>query len=158
VYNKELQWTIFCFCRILISRDLVFEWAYTTQGDPAADLRSRSSEAPTSLSPVASTSQVASHQNIMLSRYQTTGLEKSWFFKMKMPSPLSWGIGRAATLLKTLLQYYGKSLEGLPGVAYPGFRDNRSTLNTKTGYKKVSFFYLNQLFYLNQIFSLPMIF
>jgi len=53
-----------------------------------------------------------------------------------MPSPLSWGIGRAATLLKTLLQYYGKSLEALPGVAYPGFRDNRSTLNTKTGYKK----------------------
>ena len=53
-----------------------------------------------------------------------------------MPSPLSWGIGRAATLLKTLFQYYGKSLEALPGVAYPGFRDNRSTLNTKTGYKK----------------------
>ena len=49
---------------------------------------------------------------------------------------LSWGIGRAATLLKTLLQYYGKSLEALPGVAYPGFRDNRSTLNTKTGFKK----------------------
>jgi len=24
----------------------------------------------------------------------------------------------------------------LPGVAYPGFRDNRSTLNTKTGYLK----------------------
>ena len=41
-------------------------------------------------------------------------------------------------LLKTLLQYYGKSLEALPGVAYPGFRDNRSTLNTKTGYKKRS--------------------
>jgi len=37
-----------------------------------------------------------------------------------MPSPLSWGIGRAATLLKTLLQYYGKSLQALPGVAYPG--------------------------------------
>ena len=54
----------------------------------------------------------------------------------QMPSPPSWGIGRAATLLKTLLQYYGKSLEALPGVAYPGFRDNRSTLNTKTGYKK----------------------
>jgi len=53
-----------------------------------------------------------------------------------MLSPLSWGIGRAATLLKTLLQYYGKSLEALPGVAYPVFRDNRSTLNTKTGYKK----------------------
>jgi len=51
-------------------------------------------------------------------------------------SALSLGIGRAATLLKTLLQYYGKSLEALPGVAYPGFRDNRSTLNTKTGYKK----------------------
>ena len=40
------------------------------------------------------------------------------------------------TLLKTLLQFYGKSLEALPGVAYPGFRDNHSTLNTKTGYKK----------------------
>ena len=53
-----------------------------------------------------------------------------------MPSRLSWGIGRAATLLKTLLQYFGKSLEALLGVAYPGFRDNRSTLNTKTGYKK----------------------
>ena len=53
-----------------------------------------------------------------------------------MPSTLSRGIGRAATLLKTLLQYYGKSLEALPDVAYPGFRDNRSTLNTKTGYKK----------------------
>jgi len=51
----------------------------------------------------------------------------------QMPSPLSWGIGRAATLLKTLLQYYGKSLEALPGVAYPVFRDNRSILNTKTG-------------------------
>jgi len=55
-----------------------------------------------------------------------------------MPSRLSWGIGRAATLLKTLLQYFGKSLEALPGVAYPGFRDNRSTLNTKTGYKKIN--------------------
>jgi len=54
----------------------------------------------------------------------------------QMPSPLSWGIGRAATLLKTLLQYYGKSSLALPGVAYPGFRDNRSTLNTKTGYIK----------------------
>jgi len=38
--------------------------------------------------------------------------------------------------VKTLLQYYGKSLEALPGVAYPGFRDNRSTLNTKTGFLK----------------------
>jgi len=35
--------------------------------------------------------------------------------------------------VKTLLQYHGKSLEALPGVAYPGFRENRSTLNTKTG-------------------------
>jgi len=38
--------------------------------------------------------------------------------------------------VKTLLQYYGKSLEALPGVAYPGFRDNLSTLNTKTGFLK----------------------
>jgi len=52
----------------------------------------------------------------------------------QMPSPLSWGIGRAATLLETLLQYYGKSLEALPGVAYPG-----CTLNTKTGYLKKMF-------------------
>ena len=52
-----------------------------------------------------------------------------------MPSLLSWGIGRAATQLKTLLQYYGKSFEALPGVAYPGVQDNRSTLNTKTGYE-----------------------
>jgi len=51
----------------------------------------------------------------------------------QMLSPLSWGIGRAATLLKTLLQYYGKSL---PGVAYPEVRDNRSTVNTKTGDEK----------------------
>jgi len=54
----------------------------------------------------------------------------------QMPSPLSWGIGRAATLLKPCFNIHGKSLEVLPGVAYPGFRDNRSTLNTKTGFKK----------------------
>jgi len=28
----------------------------------------------------------------------------------------------------------------LPGVAYPGFRDNRSTLNTKTGFKKKNYY------------------
>jgi len=56
--------------------------------------------------------------------------------KYQMPSRLSWGIGRAVTLLKTLLQYFGKSLEALPGVANPGFRDNRSTLNTTTGFLK----------------------
>ena len=56
--------------------------------------------------------------------------------RVTLQAPLSWGIGRAATLLKTLLQYYGKSLEALPGVAYPGFSDNCSTLNTKTGYIK----------------------
>jgi len=56
----------------------------------------------------------------------------------QMPSPLSWGMGRAASShpVKTLLQDYGKSLEALLGVAYPSFRDNRSTLNTKTGFKK----------------------
>jgi len=56
----------------------------------------------------------------------------------QMPSPLSWGIGirQSSHPVKTLLQYYGKSLEALPGVACPGFRDNRSTLNTKTGFKK----------------------
>jgi len=54
----------------------------------------------------------------------------------QMPSPLSWGIDRQSSHpVKTLFQYYGKSLEALPGVAYPGFMDNRSTLNTKTGHK-----------------------
>jgi len=53
----------------------------------------------------------------------------------QMPSP--WGIGRAASLLKPCFNIHGKSLEALPGVAYPGFRDNRSTLNTKTGLKKI---------------------
>jgi len=38
--------------------------------------------------------------------------------------------------VRTLLQYFGKSLEALPGVAYPGFMNNRSTLNAKTGFKK----------------------
>jgi len=72
----------------------------------------------------------------------------------QMPSPLSWGIGRAATLLKTLLQYYGKSLEALPGVAYPGFRDNRSTLNTKTRYEKKNF-QINLQLNLDVVDSLP---
>jgi len=67
---------------------------------------------------------------------QAHSLASAGTAESQMPSPLSWGIGRAATLLKTLLQSYDKSLEALPGVAYPGFRDNRSTLNTKTGYKK----------------------
>ena len=42
--------------------------------------------------------------------------------------------GMATIVCYTLLQYFGKSLEALPGVAYPGFRDNRSTFNTKTGF------------------------
>jgi len=70
----------------------------------------------------------------------------------QMPSPLTLGIGRAATLLKTLLQYYGKSLEALPGVVYPGFRDNCSTLNTKTGYiKKNCFLKTKPLGYITSI-------
>ena len=30
--------------------------------------------------------------------------------------------------------------EALPGVAYPGVRDNRSTLNTKTGYDELNMY------------------
>ena len=30
--------------------------------------------------------------------------------------------------------HYTNECEALPGVAYPGVRDNRSTINTKTGY------------------------
>ena len=33
--------------------------------------------------------------------------------------------------------------EALPGVAYPGVRNNRSTLNTKTGYDDHDYFQLN---------------
>jgi len=32
------------------------------------------------------------------------------------------------------LAYMENECEALPGVAYPGVRDNHSTLNTKTGY------------------------
>ena len=49
----------------------------------------------------------------------------------QMPTVLSWGLGRAATLLKNPALVLWQVL---PGVAYPGVRDNRSTLNTKTGY------------------------
>ena len=31
-------------------------------------------------------------------------------------------------------EFMENECEELPGVAYPGVRDNRSTLNTKTGY------------------------
>ena len=31
-------------------------------------------------------------------------------------------------------EFIENECEALPGVAYPGVRDNRSTLNTKTGY------------------------
>ena len=31
-------------------------------------------------------------------------------------------------------QFIENECEALPGVAYPGVRDNRSTINTKTGY------------------------
>ena len=32
-------------------------------------------------------------------------------------------------------EFMENECEALPGVAYPGVRDNRSTLNTKTGYE-----------------------
>jgi len=45
--------------------------------------------------------------------------------------------------------------EALPGVAYPGVRDNRSTINTKTGYDAddllLLFYLLLQLLYLTAI-------
>jgi len=31
-------------------------------------------------------------------------------------------------------EFMENKCEALPGVAYPGVRDNRSTINTKTGY------------------------
>ena len=35
------------------------------------------------------------------------------------------------------MNVYECECEALPGVAYPGVRDNRSTINTKTGYDDV---------------------
>ena len=32
-------------------------------------------------------------------------------------------------------EFMENECEALPGVAYPGVRDNRSTINTKTGYE-----------------------
>ena len=62
---------------------------------------------------------------------------RAGIYRAQMPSSTSeLGDRQSSRPVKTLLQYYGKSLEALPGVAYPGFRDNRSTLNTKTGFKK----------------------
>ena len=34
-------------------------------------------------------------------------------------------------------EFMENECEALPGVAYPGVRDNRSTLNTKTGYDEL---------------------
>ena len=37
-------------------------------------------------------------------------------------------------------EFIENECEALPGVAYPGVRDNRSTINTKTGYDDLVFF------------------
>jgi len=37
-------------------------------------------------------------------------------------------------------EFVENECEALPGVAYPGVRDNRSTLNTKTGYDDEVFY------------------
>ena len=42
--------------------------------------------------------------------------------------------------------------EALPGVAYPGVRDNRSTINTKTGYDDDD--YITQIFLYSVVFQL----
>ena len=36
-------------------------------------------------------------------------------------------------------EFMENECEALPGVAYPGVRDNRSTLNTKTGYDMMNY-------------------
>jgi len=41
--------------------------------------------------------------------------------------------------------------EALPGVAYPGVRDNRSTINTKTGYDDDDYFYFQIIGQLQQV-------
>jgi len=61
-----------------------------------------------------------------------------WIFVLAMGQPIKFPTYYTIQFVRNayLFQYYGKSLEALPGVAYPGFRDNRSTLNTKTGFLK----------------------
>ena len=52
-------------------------------------------------------------------------------------------------------QFMENECEALPGVAYPGVRDNRSTINTKAGYDAddllLLFYLLLQMLYLTAI-------
>ena len=43
-------------------------------------------------------------------------------------------------------EFMENECEALPGVAYPGVRDNRSTINTKTGYDELTPEYNRQSF------------
>jgi len=52
----------------------------------------------------------------------------------QMPSLLSWGDRQSSHPVKNPASVLWQVF--LPGVAYPGVRDNCSTLNTKTGYEK----------------------
>jgi len=44
-------------------------------------------------------------------------------------------------------EFMENECEALPGVAYPGVRDNRSTINTKTGYDDNGAHILSQLIF-----------
>ena len=46
-------------------------------------------------------------------------------------------------------EFMENECEALPGVAYPGVRDNRSTINTKTGYDDDDVQLSNCCFYLH---------
>ena len=48
-------------------------------------------------------------------------------------------------------EFMENECEALPGVAYPGVRDNRSTLNTKTGYDDEELMFLNFSYFQCQV-------
>jgi len=55
----------------------------------------------------------------------------------QMPSRLSWGIGRAATLLKTLLQYFWQVFRGVARCCLPRFQGQPQHLKYQNRIKKI---------------------
>ena len=55
----------------------------------------------------------------------------------QMPSRLSWGIGRAATLLKTLLQYFWQVFRGIARCRLPRFQGQPQHLKYQNRIKKM---------------------
>ena len=74
-----------------------------------------------------------------LFRYDTSGQwwtgsehQTAFLFQPQIHSRL--GSFNVSLLYSCRQEFMENECEALPGVAYPGVRDNRSTINTKTGY------------------------